>query len=236
MTSEIKPPEPSDSSESSKSTSESSAPQPEQAPPEPAADTEPLPDTDRSPFLTQGGGVPRSFQAIVRGGTTTTAQDNRIRAFEHDSNERRAVHDCEKAIASIPVERGGGKMFANNFADVFSPMTPVTYYPAGKSEKLIDMLCDVIVDDNKEHILIFVCPECVKRGVPSGQAQCHVKFSHRKWFLDTRGAGEIRQMQSAGGVTPYVFAGFVMDSEKLTCSNENCGCSYRIHKGKMYRV
>lgn len=181
-------------------------------------------------------------QAIVRGGTTTTAYDNALAKSMADADKRRAADDADKKLAKVPVEQGGAMMFEREFAPrMTSPKVRLRY--VGKTrETIMEQLCELVVDDSsgrEEHLLIFVCPECFRRGVPSGFAQCHVKASHRKWHVDTKEAGQIKAVRNSdapGGQEFYTNAGTIMDTDVLRCDNTNCGCAFKIHNNVMYRV
>ena len=180
------------------------------------------------------------IQALVRGGTTTGAYDKEMQQRLADAEVRRAEDEADRKIAQIPIEKGGGLMFERKLTDETSnPRVHVTYVGRTK-EKISEQLCELVFDELMgDHMLIFVCPECSRRGVPSGFAQCHAKSKHRSWHVDTRGAGEVkavRNSDSAGGIEYYVSAGTIMDTDVLRCDGVNCGCAFKIHKNVMYRV
>jgi len=182
------------------------------------------------------------IQGIVRGGTTTSAYDNALQASMADAEKRRDQDDADKRLAQVPVERGGAMMFQREFApQMTSPRVLIRYVGKGR-DVLSEQLCELVVDDSsgrEEHMLIFVCPACFERGVPSGFAQCHVKSTHRKWYIDTKEAGQIkaaRNSDAPSGQEFYTTAGTVMDTDVLRCDNVNCGAAFKIHNNVMYRV
>lgn len=197
----------------------------------------------------QGAFVPQEeankyagIQGIVRGGTTTSAYDNALQASMADAEKRRDQDDAEHRLAQVPVEQGGALMFERELAPrMTSPRVLIRYVGKGR-DVLSEQLCELVVDDSsgrEEHLLIFVCPACFERGVPSGFAQCHVKASHRKWFVDTKNAGQImaaRNSDAPSGQEFYTSAGTIMDTDVLRCDNVNCGCAFKIHNNTMYRV
>lgn len=70
-------------------------------------------------------------------------------------------------------------------------------------------------------------------------SQLHVRDAHRQWHVDRRGSGEVRSVRDEsveGGLEFYTFAGNIVDTEELKCSNFNCGSAYRINKNVMRRV
>lgn len=181
-------------------------------------------------------------ELIVRGGTTSSAWDKEQAKKVADAERRRKEQDEDRKIASIPIEQGGGKMYSHHFADpMFMPRIHVVYVNE-KKEPMMDMLCELVQDDTSgDDIFQFICPECVKRGVHSGEAQCTARNTHRKWHLDTREAGKIKHVETVDLVgnpklQPYLCGGTIMDTDVLICPNYNCGAKYKIHKNMMYRV
>lgn len=183
---------------------------------------------------------PIDLQLIVRGGTTSSRYDKEQARRKADAERRRRQLDADIQLGTTPIEQGGGRMFTYNFADPIATPKVHLKYVNSKKEVLMDELCELITDnDSDEKILIFVCPKCVMRGIHPGEAQCSVRDTNRTWHLDTKGAGFIEKvetvdMQGRKVLEPYLNAGMVMDTDVLTCSNFNCGASYKIHKNMLY--
>lgn len=180
------------------------------------------------------------LQTIVRGGTTTSAFDNELAMRKADAEARREQDDQDKKIASVPVEKGGGLMFERRLADPMTgPRVLLTYVGDGK-EEIHQQLAELVEDDiTGDHILIFVCPECFRRGIPSGFCQCHARCKHRAWHIDKTTAGQVKGVRNSdapGGMEFYTSAGMIMDTDVLRCDAVNCGNAYKIHKNVMYRV
>ena len=189
--------------------------------------------------------VPKSDYKLttwVQGGTTTTRFDNDLAQKRADAEERRKDYDRDTEIGRTPIEQGGGMVFDHRFADpLMSPKVKLEYHGRTK-EMLFEMLCELVVDDMTDsHTLIFVCPECVQRGVDQQFAQVHANNKNRAWHLDKKRAGTpMRVKDTAPGeqdrYTVYTHAGDIMDTDEMRCPNANCGCSFKIHKNILYRV
>lgn len=180
------------------------------------------------------------IQTMVRGGTTSSAFDNELAEKMADAELRRAESAADRKVGEVPIEQGGGLVYENKLTDPqYSPRVLLKYVGAGK-EPLLEQLCELVKDESTgDHLLIFVCPECFRRGIPSGFAQCHARASHRAWHIDTREAGQVKSAKNTdklNGVEFYVSAGIIMDSDILRCDNVNCGGAFKIHRNVMYRV
>ena len=178
----------------------------------------------------------------VMGGTTTTKFDNDLAQKRADANERRKQYDQETAIGRTPIEQGGGMVFDHKFTDpLMSPKVKLEY--RGRTKDMIfEMLCELVVDEVTDaHTLIFVCPECVKRGVDQQFAQVHANNKNRAWHLDKKNAGTPRRAEDSGPdgkarYAIYTHAGDIMDTDEMRCPHPNCGCVYKIHKNILYRI
>ena len=180
--------------------------------------------------------------AIVRGGTTSSAYDNELAERLSQAEQRRAADAAERHLGTIPIEQGGALNFERKLTDpAVHPRVLLQYVGWGR-EVLHEQLCELVYDDLQEppaHILILVCPECFRRGVPVQFAQMHVRDNHRAWAIDTRGAGQMKAVSNdamAGGIEFYHYAGKIMDTDVLRCDGVNCGASFKINKNFLYRV
>lgn len=181
-------------------------------------------------------------EGIVRGGTTSSAYDNEMAERLSQAEQRRADDEAERHLGTIPIEQGGALNFERKLADPdVHPRVLIAYVAWGK-EILHEQLCELVYDDVQDppaHILILVCPECFRRGVPTQFAQMHVRDNHRSWSIDTRGAGQMKAVSNdavAGGIEFYHYAGKIMDTDVLRCDGVNCGAGFKINKNRLYRV
>jgi hypothetical protein len=184
----------------------------------------------------------KSPSIIIKGGTTSSSFDEEVQRFKKDAESRREVDEKEKKLGQIPIDKGGALLFERRMEDkLTSPRVLLNYVGWGR-EVIEQQLCELILDDTvipNQHVLVFVCPECVRRGIPMELAQLHVRDSHRAWHIDTRGAGEVKAVSDSsveGGIEFYTHAGSIDDTEDLACSGFNCGSVYRISKNNLRRV
>jgi hypothetical protein len=180
------------------------------------------------------------IEVMVRGGTTSSKWDLEQAKIVAEAEARRKQLDEDRKLASIPVEQGGAMMFDRNFSDPLkAPKVLLRYHT---SDMDLEILCELIVDDDKEDVILqFVCPQCVKRGMHPGEAQCTVRDSHRGWHLDMRDAGQIKYAETVDMAgrkirEPYVFAGVIKDTDTLRCSQYNCGRAYKIDNNILHDV
>jgi hypothetical protein len=215
-----------------------------EADPKPAcAPTEPSPSPAPEPAPTiniaslKTGGFSTDLEAPmmawVKGGTSTAAYDLEIKKNEAEAEARRDAQDKDRAIASKPIEEGGGKMFSHNFGHPTDDPKILIRFVNSKKETEFELLCDIgIEQDGSSRWFIFICPDCVSRGIPSGQAQLRVCDNHRHWSLDDRTQGEVIVFDEQ----IYYSAGRIMDTETLRCPNAHCTLAVKIHNNMMYRV
>ena len=193
-----------------------------------------------SPLSTGGysnPGIELPMDAWVKGGTRSSRRDREIAETEADAEHRRNVQDQERAIASIPIEQGGGKMFSHHFGHPTDDTKILVKFVNSKKETDFELLCDIGVSGNADFLYFqFPCPDCVSRGVPQGQCQLLVRDNHRKWSLDDRTKGEIIRWRDDDGLQIYYSAGRIKDTEILQCSNDGCSLCVKIHDNMMYRV
>jgi hypothetical protein len=183
---------------------------------------------------------------FVRGGTSSSANDKRIAELKFESQRRREVADQERAIAQVPVEQGGGKLFTNKLTD--DPDVEQAYVelrfvtargePVYHNGEEVKCLADITVLDADELAIIMVCPSCFsKTNVPLDQCQIRIRQSNKRFELDTSKAGELilwvegRDILGKAIVKPYRSAGLIRECERFQC---DCGWSARIVNNKVY--
>jgi len=183
-------------------------------------------------------GVP--LAAFVKGGTSTSQNDRRIAEVEADAERRRDIAARERAIAKVPIEKGGGKIYSNSLTDkpeIAQAYVELTYLTPRGEDTGIKCLADVLVGAHPPHpaelTLVLVCPRCKARGVPQGQCQIRIHQCNKRWELDTRTAGELIMWEENGNLRPYRSAGKIMECERFECGY--CGnWSARIDKNRVW--
>jgi uncharacterized protein YbaR (Trm112 family) len=180
------------------------------------------------------GGIP---DALVKGGTTSWAHDQKVLREKHEAEERRRVADAERHAEL----HDGAKIYRNNFTD--HGQYPKAYvlleYKTERGEPLYDhghevqCLADIVILDPArptDLALILVCPKCKER-LPQDQCQIQIRQSNRMWHLDTRDSGKPIAFDDGMRRQVYPSAGTVMESEKFACPQ--CSWAARIDKNRV---
>jgi len=88
-----------------------------------------------------------------------------------------------------------------------------------------------------EMMFAMVCPRCVSRGVPQGEAQMMIRESHRKFWIDEKRKGQVEPLEWPGGVREFVtICGTVTVQDIVRCSNYNCNYAVRIENSNIREV
>ena len=199
-----------------------------------------VPPTEAPPTLF---GLP--LASFVRGGTPTMAHERAVAEQEADAEKRRDIAAEERKIARVPVEQGGGKIYQKLMTD--NPSAPQAYvlldYLTSRGEPMmylgqpIQCLADLTLSGEtvksdgfgklgQEMTLHIVCPACIARGMPQGQAQLTIRQSNKHWQLDTTKAGMPVLFEGAA----YPSAGRIVECERFRCP---CGWAARIYDNKV---
>ena len=145
-----------------------------------APDTEPAP----APDAVSIGGVP---MALVKGGTTSSSYDRAMQKSAHDENVRRAHADKQAAIAARPKGPGEIARLGDNSFMRGAPRAVFFYLNRDGTVKQ-ECVSEVTMVEGAgpgqmDLMFTIVCPRCLERGVPQGQAQCQVRSSHRRFHI-----------------------------------------------------
>jgi hypothetical protein len=184
-------------------------------------------------------GVP--LATFVKGGTTTTAHDQREAREWHEAEQRRDLQDAEMRVARKPIDQGGGEMFTSKFLNQEEAQAPEAHvlldFVNRRGEPLYEQgvplqcLADITVATEPafdgELVLLIMCPKCMER-TKAQNTILQLRQANRMWHLDQKGAGELFVFEGE----PYYSAGTVMDSERFTCAQ--CSWAARIDKNKIW--
>jgi hypothetical protein len=174
---------------------------------------------------------------IVKGGTSTSAMDRENEWRRHDAEKRRQHQDSLYRIRDQAAQRGDAvRLGSHSFVNQDSPRLVLRYLnPDGtiRQEAISELTMPAVegaVGPTPELDMMFtmVCPRCVARGVPQGNAQMMIRNSHRKFFLDTRKQGVVRVQFSWGMHQDVLVAGTVTVQDLIRCDNVNCDFRCRI--------
>lgn len=81
----------------------------------------------------------------------------------------------------------------------------------------------------QELMFTLVCPRCLERKVPQGEAQLMVRESHRHFWIDDRPEHKRPVMVNMFGVEQQILpAGKVTVADTVRCTNVGCGWAVRI--------
>jgi hypothetical protein len=179
---------------------------------------------------------------IVKGGTTSSEYDKEVATAEADANRRRIVQDAMYAKSNAPdrpgeVARLGSKRLINET----SPRLVLHYMNKDKTvrQSAVSELSTNSVPGKPQEIeanFTMVCPRCVGRGIPQGQAQMHIRDSHRKFHVDESKRGVVMVEFGWGARQAVLIAGTVTCDDIIRCSNHNCDYAVRIDDSKVWEV
>jgi hypothetical protein len=205
------------------------------------------PKADESEPPRQMFGLP--MEMFVKGGTTTWAHDQEMARRAAEADARRAEDDQQRALASKPIEEGGGVLYNNMLRPSSSgvpsqgPKVLLQYMSPHGRDVAYECLADVVAGAdplNAEGLsLLLVCPRCMERGVKEAEAQLKISQSNKKWWLEPpRDAAhaiiKFDETLPDGSRAPRVLpsAGTVMECERFSCPC--CSWTARIDKNRVY--
>ena len=176
-------------------------------------------------------GPENPLSAFVKGGTHTEASARLYEESFREAEVRRDESDRDKAVARVPIEQGGGRMFAHRFTQ--SPEIPQAYFLlrfVNESGSPMDSpgfcLGDVYIEDweHPDDLTVqLVCPMCVNDGHKHLQdCQIKIRMSNRRWhFMPHASRKEFVFAEGDGPPKTYVSAGIITESERFFCPHCN---------------
>jgi hypothetical protein len=175
---------------------------------------------------------------IMKGGTTSSRYDRTIQASEADAERRRNHQDKQAARARDFVGEDGSiaSFGSHKLITGDSPRLVLQYLNRDRTVRQ-ECISEVTQIEGKEPgkldtMFSLVCPKCLERGLPQGQAQLFIKDSHRKFFLDTSKAG-IQMVESGFSRQPIYICGKVTVNDIIRCSQFNCTWAVQIVDSKV---
>lgn len=193
--------------------------------------------TEKKGF-TVGGVAPT---VIIKGGTSSSSYDQLMAKKAHDAEQRRAHQDRQVAAASAAQGQNGvvARLGSRKFVTSESPRLVLRYLNPDRSikQECISEVTHVNGAKQGELDIMFslVCPKCLERGIPQGEAQLFVRDSHRKFFLDPTKSGPVA-VDTAFGRQVVNVCGVVTVRDVVRCSNYNCNWSVRIEDSNVIEV
>lgn len=178
---------------------------------------------------------PKAPMAIIHGQATTSSwleKDLAARAHNRKVAQEEADRD---AAAHQDAQGSHDTVSLSHTADMGRPTTnPVcvieVVLAGGRKHQYIQ--CDLsVVEWNGEMgiQLNMICPSCVARGIPQGDAQIRIHEKHKRMHLDMSTKGEIWVDPDTGAA--HLLAGTIDVDETCGCPMPGCGFKFKIAAG-----
>jgi uncharacterized protein YbaR (Trm112 family) len=171
-----------------------------------------------------------SSNIIVRGGTSSAANDQRLAQEKAASVARRAYHDTVKAtVAARPQE---ASLYTRSLGGVDSHACAVLTV-LNKDKSVLDyVIADVSFEEHGGQmlpILIMVCPSCLhRRHLSVEKSHITIRSWHRRFTLDVKRRGDL-WVNPRPPHEAYSLAGTINTHEKITCPT--CAFGFQIDDG-----
>jgi hypothetical protein len=188
---------------------------------------------------------------IVKGGTTSSRYDREIQRRRVDAEQRREEQNrMYRQRREAPSRGAASRIGEAALINQSSPRLVLNYLNADGSlrQQCKSEITVIPIKDRQnewETMFALVCPKCLARGLPMGEAQMLVRDTHRKFHIrETRnpakglpGKGDVVMIEYAWGIREAVkVAGTVTCEDIIRCSNHNCNYAVRIEDSKVREV
>jgi hypothetical protein len=188
--------------------------------------------SDEKKPMAVGGVAPTVF---MKGGSTSAAYDKEMAKKRADAEARRAHQDRQMGLSQQSTTLGGpaevARLGSHRMITNDSPRLLLRYLNRDKSvrQECISEITHIggQAPGDVDTMFSLVCPKCLERGLPQGEAQLFVRNSHRKFHLDSRKAGP-RVVDTPYGREVVLVCGDVTVDDIVRCSNFNCDWAVRI--------
>jgi hypothetical protein len=192
----------------------------------------------KSKFTVGGVANTKPLTVIMKGGTSSSSYDKLMAKKNADAERRRAHQDRQFEVAKRQNGADGSvaRLGSRKMIDGDSPRLVLRYLNRDGSirQECISEITQVNGDKQGTLDTMFslVCPRCLERGVPQGEAQLFVRDSHRKFSLNPAKAGPV-VVETVFGRQVILVCGEVTVKDIVRCSNYNCNWSVRIEDSKV---
>jgi hypothetical protein len=179
--------------------------------------------------LTETGIIDGAPTGFVKGGTSTSKNDEVAARLWHDAERRRDIAAAEQELACVPIEQGGAKLFTNKLTP--NAAVPKAYvllrYVNRYGQPMAPWECcaDVLIEDfarPNDLTLQIVCPRCIVRGRHGDQCQIALRPQNKRWYLRPGAGPQTFLFDDGFGTKTYKSAGVVLESERFQCAD----CTY----------
>lgn len=178
---------------------------------------------------------------LVKGGSTTARFDRSVLREEQRAERARDGERSRRAAQGVYQTPKG--MVHSSLAEhsTMSRETPRVVLNFLNRDKTIrqQCICEVLAapapDGSVSLSVTMVCPRCVARGIPQGQAQLIIRDTHRKFWIDDKRKGQIEEVISPGEATEFiVICGTMTAKDRIRCAHHNCDFACRIDASNVF--
>lgn len=187
--------------------------------------------------------APLAPLGLVKGGSTSSRFDRTVQREEHRAERARNAERSRRAVAAQGLQQTPQGLVHSTMAEHTSmgretPRIVLTFLKRDRSIRqqcVCEVLATVGPDGDPRLSLTMVCPRCVARGIPQGQAQLIIRDDHRKFWIDDKRKGQIEEVISPGEPTEYiVICGTITAQDRIRCSHHNCDFVCKIDGSNVY--
>lgn len=172
---------------------------------------------------------------LVKGGTSSSGYDNEMAARRADAEARRDKQGRMAEIGARGVRPGEAARFGSaRFMNEASPRVVLLYLNKDKTVRQ-ECISEITMIEGKaqgelDMMFTLVCPRCVARGVPQGEAQCMVRSSHHKFYIDDKSKGQPVMVRDpfTGEPVAVRICGTICCDDTIKCDAYNCDWAVRI--------
>ena len=199
---------------------------------------------EKKPKMSVGGVTPSKPIApmvMMKGGSSSGSYDKMMAKKKADAEARRAYQDRQMTAASKMQGADGSvaRLGSRSMINADSPRLVLRYRNRDGSirQECISEITNVNGAKQGELDTMFslVCPKCLERGIPQGEAQLFIRDSHHKFFLDSNKTGPQR-VETAFGPQIVLVCGVVTVRDIVRCSAYNCDWAVRIEDSNVMEV
>jgi len=178
---------------------------------------------------------------LVKGGTTSGRFDQKVRREEHRAERARDAERSRFALQGVHQTSKGlvhSAISQHTSMDQSTPRIVLSFLNRDKTNRQ-QCVCEVMIetkpDGTPRRAVTMVCPRCVARGIPQGQAQLIIRDDHREFWIDEKRNNEVEEVISPGEPTEYiVICGTLTTRDRIRCSHHNCDFACRIDNSNVY--
>ncbi len=184
---------------------------------------------------------PVAPMVMMKGGSSTGNYDKMMAKKTADAEARRDHQDKQIAASGQQMGKDGSvaRLGSRSMVNADSPRLVLKYLNKDRSvrQECISEITNVngAKQGTLDTMFSLVCPKCLERGIPQGEAQLFIRDSHRKFDLDPTKGGPV-VVNTVVGRQMVLVCGVVSVRDIIKCSNYNCTWSVRIDNSNVVEV